>query len=83
METPNESSSCRKSYRRSGAFLHPDWEITFPIQSTNLVYIGANLPYSGVNTCDTLTIALQKIDEKLGALTQTIYNLTTTTTTIP
>lgn len=39
--------------------------ITLPISSSYLFYGGANLPYSGVNTEDTLTVALQKIDERL------------------
>ena len=39
--------------------------ITLPISSSYLFYGGANLPYSGVSTEDTLTVALQKIDERL------------------
>ena len=34
--------------------------------STDLVmYNGANLPNTGIGTCDTTTVSLQKIDEKL------------------
>ena len=58
------------------------------IQSNGVIYSGANLPCTGVLTCDTLTIALQKMDEQICILQQAIYDLThptttTTTTTIP
>ena len=33
-----------------------------PYNSNNTVYVGPNLPNSGVNTCDTLTTALEKLD---------------------
>jgi hypothetical protein len=35
---------------------------TFPISSDNLYYSGPNLPYTGIQTQDDLTEALQKID---------------------
>lgn len=38
---------------------------TLPISSDNLYYSGANLPYTAINTYDTITTALQKIDAKL------------------
>lgn len=34
----------------------------FPFSSNNLFYAGPNLPYTGIQTEDTLTVALQKID---------------------
>jgi hypothetical protein len=37
------------------------------ISSTNVLYIGPNLPNSGVNTNDSITVALEKIDNKLSA----------------
>ena len=52
-----------------------------PIQSDHLTYSGPNLPCTGIRTCDTLTVALQKIDEQICGLINSIYNLTTTTTT--
>lgn len=39
--------------------------VALPISSAYLYYGGPNLPYSGVNTEDTLTVALQKIDERI------------------
>ena len=54
------------------------------IQSDGVIYSGANLPCTGVLTCDTLTVALQKMDEQICLLQEALYNLTTTTsTTIP
>lgn len=56
-----------------------------PITSDGVIYGGANLPCTGINTCNSLTIALQKIDEKICDLVDLIYNMgitTTTTTTI-
>lgn len=38
---------------------------SLPLSSDNLYYAGSNLPYSGVSTEDSITIALQKIDSKL------------------
>lgn len=35
---------------------------TYPISSDNLYYSGANLPYTGIQTNDDITEALQKID---------------------
>jgi len=46
-----------------------------------LIYTGPNLPGSGINTSDDLTIALQKIDTIIEELKSALYNLTTTTTT--
>lgn len=36
--------------------------VAYPISSDNLYYSGPNLPYTGIQTGDTLTEALQKID---------------------
>lgn len=38
---------------------------TFPISSENLYYAGPNLSYTGIQTKDLITKALQKIDVKL------------------
>src|SRR5687768_6299701 len=38
---------------------------TLPLSSDDVIYTGANLPYSGIQTEDTITDAIQKIDEKL------------------
>lgn len=52
-----------------------------PIQSDDLIYSGANLSCTGINTCNSLTVALQKIDERICELFEMFYNLTTTTST--
>jgi hypothetical protein len=45
-------------------------------QSDYIVYTGANLPCSGIDTGDTLTVVIQKIETLLCGIT------TTTTTTV-
>lgn len=52
-----------------------------PTGSDGVVYTGPNLPCTGVNTCDKLTVALQKIDAIICEILDALYNLTTTTTT--
>lgn len=46
---------------------------TFPISTDNLSYTGANLPYTGIQTDDDLTEAIQKIDAILSA--ESIFEL--------
>ena len=45
-----------------------------------VVYNGANLPSTGIDTCNTITVALQKIDDKLSPenLTTTILSILNT-----
>jgi len=57
------------------------------VASEYVAYSGPNLPCTNVQTCDTLTVALQKVDEQICNLINTtislqnqIYALTTTTT---
>jgi hypothetical protein len=50
-------------------------------QSDGVSYVGPNLPGSGIQTCDDLTLAIQKLDNKLILLQNAIYRTTTTTTT--
>lgn len=38
---------------------------TLPLGSGSIVYTGAALPNSGIEYADTLTVALQKLDNKL------------------
>jgi hypothetical protein len=38
---------------------------TLPLSSDSLYYAGPNLPYTGIETEDDITTALQKIDELL------------------
>lgn len=52
-----------------------------PITTDGVIYSGPNLPCTGINTCDDITIAFQKMDEIICGLVQSIYNLTSTTTT--
>lgn len=64
---------------------------TKSIPSSNIKYVGPNLPGTGIQSCDTLTVALQKIDAEILAIKQAIAptstttssSTTTTTTTIP
>lgn len=42
-----------------------DDNIYVPISSEHILYTGTNLPNSSINTNDNLTLALQKIDQKL------------------
>lgn len=66
-----------------------------PISSNNVKWAAPNLPCTGVLTCDSLTVALQKVDEQICDLKDTIVTLqeeintlknncctTTTTTTL-
>jgi hypothetical protein len=52
-----------------------------PTGSDTVIYSGANLPCTGINTCNSLTMALQKLDEKICELFDLYYSLTITTTT--
>lgn len=60
-----------------------------PIGSQSVSYSGPNLPCTGITTCDTLSVALQKIDEQVCNLQDQIDSIltsldiccTTTTTT--
>ena len=36
---------------------------TFPLSSDDLYYAGPNLSYTGIQTEDTITVVLQKLDE--------------------
>ncbi len=38
---------------------------TLPLSSDDLIYSGPPLVYAGIDTNDTLTVSIQKIDEKL------------------
>ena len=49
--------------------------------SDNVKYTGPNLPCSGINTCDDLTLILQKLDEKICELQACCAGTTSTTTT--
>jgi hypothetical protein len=50
-------------------------------QSDNISYVGPNLPGSGIQTYDDLTLAIQKLDNKIMLLQAEMYRTTTTTTT--
>lgn len=53
------------------------------ITTDDVVYSGANLPCSGINTCDTLTVVIQKIDTFLceSYICEVVAQCSTTTTT--
>lgn len=51
--------------------------------SNDVKYTGPNLPGTGIETCDSLTVALQKIDNAITAIQAIVAPTTTTTTTLP
>lgn len=62
-----------------------------PIGSNQVRYDGPNLPCTNIQTCELLSVSLQKIDEQICQLKQTVVSLqeqinalttTTTTTTV-
>jgi hypothetical protein len=62
------------------------------VSSDYVGYSGPNLPCTTIQTCNTLTVSLQKLDEQICILKSTVYSLqqqinainatTTTTTTL-
>lgn len=52
------------SYPRGCTSSYPNCN-SYPISSDNLIYTGSNLSNIGGNTNDTLTVIVQKINEKL------------------
>lgn len=50
------------------------------VQSDDIYYSGPPLPCIGLENCDTLTTAIEKVEE---AICEIFEQLTTTTTTIP
>lgn len=54
---------------------------TPPAQSDNMIYSGPNLSCVDIRTCDTITVAIERINTKLCELSEAIRNLTSTTTT--
>lgn len=66
-----------------------------PIPTNNVSYSGPNLPCTQIKTCDSVTVAFQKIDAQICLLKQQIINIqtalnnccptttTTTTTVVP
>lgn len=51
-------------------------------QSGNLIYTGPNLTWTGIETNDTLTTCIEKIEEIISDLVSSIGYTTTTTTTV-
>lgn len=43
--------------------------------SNNVKYDGPNLPCTNIQTCDLLTVAIQKIDEQICELKNTVISL--------
>lgn len=48
-----------------------------PIGSQSVVYSGPNLPCTGIQTCNNLSVAFQKVDEKICDLQDQIDSLST------
>ena len=60
--------SCLPGMQCYEAYYHPtDCGCSGCISSSNVAYIGPNLPHTGVNTNDSLTVALEKIDTSISA----------------
>lgn len=53
-----------------------------PVISTDQVaYTGPNLGCVGINTCDSNTVVIQKLNQKICELLEIVNTFTTTTTT--
>ncbi len=50
-------------------------------QSNEIKYVGPSLSCTGIQTCDDMSTALQKIDQMICMLQAAIFPTTTTTTT--
>lgn len=76
--------NCNPLYNILGSFATtPPPGTCFP---TPPVYIGPNLPCTGINNYDTFAIVVQKIEQQICSLlptttTTTTHSITTTTTT--
>jgi len=60
-----QTTNCTNS---NGVVVYTTYQKPCPIGTTSsayLIYTGPNLPNTGVNTNDTLTVALQKIDSEM------------------
>lgn len=55
--------------------------IAYPVPADIVRYEGPELVNLGIDPKESLTVILQKIDEKFGSLLGELYGLTTTTTT--
>jgi hypothetical protein len=55
--------SCLPGMQCWDAYYHPPGVTN----SNTICYVGPNLPNSGINTNNSLTVALEKIDNKLNA----------------
>jgi hypothetical protein len=64
-------------YRLDGLYAVPDCENPC-ITAGQVIYTGPNLSCTGIQTNYNLTVALQKIDEKICELFDLYYSLTTT-----
>ena len=51
-------------------------------QTDSMIYNGPNLPWLGIDTNDTLTTVIEKVEEKFSELADFVGYTTTTTTTI-
>jgi hypothetical protein len=51
------------------------------VQSDNVGYNGPNLPCSEINTCDSITLAIEKLEAKICELTTTSTTSSSSTTT--
>lgn len=49
--------------------------------SSDVKYIGPNLPGTGIQSCDDLTTVIQKIDAEIAALKEAVFPTPSTTST--
>jgi len=66
-------SAALKDYENSKENSTCDPCIAKPIESSRITYDGPNLPCTGVQTCDTLTITVQKFDQYICELQTAVF----------
>jgi len=55
---------CTSSSSKNNSYVY-----SLPLRSEDVYYSGPNLPYTGINTLDTLTSSIQRIDNTLNPQT--------------
>ena len=65
---------CREDLFKKSVCSTPGCPV-YKLDSSYSVYDGANLPASGIKTCDTLTVSLQKLDNVSLTLLEEINKL--------
>lgn len=68
-------NSCCTTYTPSTSSCGCDPCSASPVSTNGVVYGGANLSCTSINTCDSVTVAFQKVDTEICSLKQQIINL--------